>query len=165
MKTNDYGRHIVQYSMEYSLCAGCSSCEIVCGLIHEGAVSPQYNRLFLIKNPRTMIHKVLTCQHCTDMPCYEACPKKDEAMRKDENGVAYVDEENCIGCGKCLRTCKFDIPRINIVKSKDRTKRKAKKCDLCRGREEGPACIEWCPVSCIGMSDVSVDTGGVSIER
>ena len=29
------------------------------------------------------------------------------------------------------------------------------KCDLCRGNPEGPQCIKWCPVRCIGLSDDS----------
>ena len=31
-----YGNHIVQYSPEYSLCSGCVSCMVMCGLTHEG---------------------------------------------------------------------------------------------------------------------------------
>ena len=28
----EYGNHVVQYSPEYSLCAGCETCSIMCGL-------------------------------------------------------------------------------------------------------------------------------------
>lgn len=70
----------------------------------------------------------------------------------DERGIVYINEEACIGCGLCRKACVMDPPRINLVKSKDRAQRKAKKCDLCRGREEGPACIQWCPVRCLYIS-------------
>jgi Fe-S-cluster-containing dehydrogenase component len=89
--------------------------------------------------------------HCDDHPCYEKCPKKGEAMKIDDDGIVYVVEEACIGCGLCARNCKYTPTRINLVKSADKTKRKAKKCDLCRTREEGPACVQWCPVRCIGV--------------
>jgi Fe-S-cluster-containing dehydrogenase component len=150
------GPHIVQYSMDYSLCAGCTTCEIVCSLVHDGLVGPQYNRIFLERGTSSMIHKVHSCQQCIDHPCYDKCPKKNEAMRIDARGIVYINDEACIGCGLCRKACPYDPPRINLVKSKDKDKRKAKKCDLCRDRSEGPACIEWCPVRCIGMSDQSV---------
>ena len=93
--------------------------------------------------------EILTCQQCDDHPCYEACPKKDSAMCIDENGIVYINEENCIGCGLCAKRCKYQPTRIMI----DRTSHKAKKCDLCRNRPDGPACIQYCPVKCLGFSD------------
>ncbi len=148
-----YGRHIVQYAPDYSFCAGCTSCEVVCTLTHEGYVSPSCSRLFVERDNRSMVHTILTCQHCSDHPCYDACPKKDKAMKIDENNIVYIVEDECIGCGLCQKACVFDPPRINLVKSKDRSKNKAKKCDMCRTRPEGPACVQWCPVRCIGISD------------
>jgi Fe-S-cluster-containing dehydrogenase component len=91
--------------------------------------------------------------HCDDHPCYEKCPKKDKAMLIDDSGIVYINEDECIGCGLCVKACPYGPPRINMVKSKDKKQRKAKKCDLCRNRPEGPACVEWCPVRCIGVSD------------
>ena len=151
--TRKYGRHIVQYPMEYSLCAGCTACEIKCALTHDGVVSPSYNRIFVERGTSSMVHTILACQHCVDHPCYDACPLKEKAMCLDENGIVYINEDYCIGCKKCIKACVFDPPRINYVWSKDKTKRKAKKCDLCRTRPEGPACIEYCQVRCIGLSD------------
>lgn len=145
------GSRIVQHEPEYSLCTGCPTCEIVCSLTHDGLVSPSCRRIFVNRGTRSMIHEILSCQHCSDHPCYMKCPKRDSAMRIDENGIVYINEEDCIGCGICVKACVFDPPRINIVKSKDKDKRKAKKCDLCRSRPEGPACIQWCPVRCISL--------------
>jgi Fe-S-cluster-containing hydrogenase component 2 len=147
------GRHIVQYPKEFSLCAGCTSCEIVCSLLHDGVVGHGYNRIFLKRSEPDMMHTIYACMHCEDHPCYEKCPKKGAAMLLDENGIVSINEGECIGCGLCVKACSFTPPRINMVKSKDKAKRKAKKCDLCRTRPEGPACIEWCPVRCIGMND------------
>ena len=153
----EYKNHIVQYSADYSLCAGCSSCEIICGLMHEGAVSPSFNRIFLERGgTRDMVCHIASCQHCVDHPCYEACPKKDEAMYINEDGIVLINEEHCIGCGKCIKACKFDPPRINMAKNSDRKKWKAKKCDMCYEREEGPACVQYCPVRCIGISKEAI---------
>lgn len=149
----DFGKHIVKCPPEYSMCTGCASCEMVCSMVHDQLVSPSYNRIFLQLGPTTtMIHDVFTCMQCADHPCYEACPLKDKAMCINEKGIVIVKEEECIGCGKCRQACKFTPPRINIVKSKDKTKRKAKKCDLCSERAEGPSCVQYCPARCLALS-------------
>lgn len=151
--TRTYSRHIVQAPSDVSFCAGCNACEIVCTLVHDGVVGPCYNRIFMEKGTQSMVTVIHTCQHCSDHPCYEACARKDQAMCLDENGIVYINEEFCIGCKRCIKACVFDPPRINYVKSTDKTKRKAKKCDLCRIRPEGPACVQFCQVSCLSLSD------------
>ena len=147
------GRYITQLPPEASFCAGCNTCEIVCSLVHDGVVSPGCNRIFVEKNIRTMYHTIHSCRHCSGHPCYNACPKKDKAMIIGNDGIVYIDEENCIGCGLCIKACSQEPPRINIFTGGDKAQRKAKKCDLCRTREEGPACVQWCPVRCISVAD------------
>ncbi len=142
------GTHIIQYPKEVSLCAGCSSCELVCSLIHEGKVSRDCNRIFFDRDTIEMEHKVYTCQQCEDHPCYNKCPKKDKAMCIDERGLVYINKDECVGCKLCIKACPFEPKRINF----NPETKKALKCDLCRGREEGPACIEYCQVRCIGLS-------------
>lgn len=152
-----FGNHIVQYSPEYSLCAGCESCSIICGLTHDGFTGPENCRIKVDLGTRSMMHHILACQQCSDHPCYNACPKKDQAMCIDqETGVVYIEEAECVGCGLCARACVFEPSRISIKKNHDRKKWKAVKCDLCRGRKEGPACIEYCPVRCLGLSEDSL---------
>ena len=147
--------HIIQAPKEYSLCTGCITCEMMCSLLHDGCVGLQHNRIFLEPGRiKEMVHTIHSCQQCDDHPCYEACPKKDSAMCIDgETGIVYIDEENCIGSGKCQKACRFTPSRINLVKSKDKTQRKAKKCDLCWDMEDGPQCIKWCPAMCLALSD------------
>ena len=148
-----YGAHIIQHPIEYSLCTGCGSCELLCALYHDGVTGPQHGRI-KVKHGELdqIIHKVYTCLQCTDHPCYEACPFKGKAMRINEDGNVYIVEEACVGCGLCAKNCKSEVPVINLVKSSDRTKRKGKKCDLCYGRPGGPLCIEVCPSKCLGLS-------------
>lgn len=148
----DYGNHVVQYNRDYSLCAGCETCSMLCGLFHEGFTGHSNARIRLAIATRSLMHEVLTCKHCSDHPCYEACPRKDKAMRIDESGIVYVEKENCIGCRLCEKNCKFTPSRISMIRDKNRKEWKAAKCDLCRTRPEGPACIEYCPVRCIGLS-------------
>ncbi|MCL1828388.1 MAG: 4Fe-4S dicluster domain-containing protein [Oscillospiraceae bacterium] len=146
-----YGRHIVQLSGDISLCAGCSGCEIVCGLVHDGVSGLSVRRIFVEKDDTQLIHKVYACLHCADRPCFEACPRKGTAMCEDEEkAVVYINAEECTGCGLCVKACPQIPKRIQLTKPK---KGVAVKCDLCRTRPAGPACIEDCQVMCIRMSD------------
>ena len=150
-----YGRHIVQYPPDVSLCAGCGVCEAVCGLTHNGVTSPSVKRIFLMRDTTMTksMHKIFTCQQCADHPCYDACPLQGSAMNIDENGVVYIDADECIGCRLCYEACPFEPKRIAF--NLDDTP-KALKCDMCRTRPEGPACVEFCQVRCIGLSDAPV---------
>jgi len=76
-----------------------------------------------------------------------------------ETNIVYVEEKECIGCARCVKACPFEPKRIQINRNK-----KAIKCDLCRGRENGPACIEYCQCLAIGMSDDSPPVPGVVVK-
>ena len=153
--------HIIQHDPEYSLCTGCESCSIMCGLTHEGYTGRGNSRIRIQLEQRSLMHTVLACEQCPDHPCYEACPKKDEAMCIDpETGVVYIQEEFCIGCGLCQKNCKLEPSRIamkigdpvEMPNGKVRRPKVAVKCDLCRDNPEGPQCIKYCPVRCIELS-------------
>jgi Fe-S-cluster-containing hydrogenase component 2 len=125
-----------------SVCAGCGVCEVMCSLYHEGVLGPALARSHVVRRPFTAEHGYDVCRQCSSPSCYLACPLKDKAMRVDwTTGATYVDEDECTGCGICTRACPFDPPRIKMNAEKN----VAFKCDLCRGREAGPLCVEYCP--------------------
>jgi Fe-S-cluster-containing hydrogenase component 2 len=124
------------------VCAGCGVCEVMCSLFHEGVFGPAAARLHILRQPFTAAHIRETCQQCSYPSCYFACPLKDTALFIDKTtGTAYVEESECTGCGMCVDACPFDPPRIKINVQKSI----ASKCDLCRDREGGPVCVEYCP--------------------
>lgn len=155
----DFAEHVVQYNDPYySVCTGCKSCEMFCSLMHDGVNSPLRSGIHLqVANVKDMIHSIAVCQQCADRPCYEACPRKDEAMCVDENGIVYVQRENCIGCGLCVKACKFDPPRVHVAKIDG--KRFAVKCDLCRTVPGGPTCIANCPTMILGLASQAEPDG------
>jgi Fe-S-cluster-containing hydrogenase component 2 len=55
-------------------------------------------------------------------------------------GARYINEDECTGCELCVDACSFDPPRVRFNMDKSAVF----KCDLCRGRETGPACVEYC---------------------
>ena len=65
--------------------------------------------------------------HCEDPGCLKACPAPG-AIVQYANGIVDFVQENCIGCGYCVKGCPFNIPRISQVDHK------AYKCTLCSDR-------------------------------
>lgn len=127
-----------------TVCTGCGICELMCSLYHEGLQSPSLARLQLVKDHLTNKVSVNVCQQCLAPSCYFACPRRGEALCIDtETGARYVNEGVCTDClgHYCAKACPFEPPMIRL----NAKKRAALKCDLCRGREEGPICVEYCP--------------------
>ncbi len=95
------------------------------------------------------------CMHCADPGCLKACPSPG-AIVQYGNGIVDFIEENCIGCGYCVKGCPFNIPRIS------QDDHKAYKCTLCSDRVavgQAPACAKACPTGAImfGTKDAMIE--------
>ncbi len=71
--------------------------------------------------------------------CVKAC---QFGAIKIENGVAVVDPEICVSCGKCVATCPKHI--IEIVPKKKKVKVQ------CSSKDMGKAVMSVCSAGCIG---------------
>ena len=113
----------------------------MCSLYHEGEQGQSLSRGELVGDRITSEFTFHVCQQCTSPECYEACPNQDDALCIDEaSGITYINAEGCDGCGACIDACIYDPPRIKMHPAKEI----AFTCDLCRGRAEGPMCVEYC---------------------
>ncbi|MBP2649490.1 MAG: 4Fe-4S ferredoxin, iron-sulpur binding protein [Firmicutes bacterium] len=132
-------------------CIGCRTCEIACVLAHskDGSLSKLSAKTFC---PRLKVVKAATlttpvqCRHCENAPCVAACPK--QALVQNDHSVQVV-KGACVGCKACLAACPYGA--IEIVIAGNSTPRRVEviKCDLCRDREDGPACIKTCPTNAL----------------
>ena len=136
-------------------CVGCEVCVLACSSHHEGVASRSLSRIrndFDALAPTFYYPKL--CLQCDYPECYFACPLKDEALCIDaETGVRYINEDKCVGCGICVDACPFDPPRISI----DKGRMVALKCDLCRDRENGPACVEFCQTGALMLAGEGIE--------
>jgi Fe-S-cluster-containing dehydrogenase component len=107
-----------------------------------------------------------TCMQCENPPCTWVCPVS--ATFRTEDGIVFVDENRCIGCGYCLVACPYGA-RYMVPAGETTPKGMsgvADKCTFCyhritRGRP--PACSEVCPVNARIFGDLRDPSSPVSV--
>ena len=124
-------------------CTGCRVCEYACSMEKYNEFNPTRSRIRVVRiYPHT--NAAMACTLCDDMPCVLACPRK-ALSRSDKNGVILVNDDLCTGCGWCVKACQNGSIALD-------EKPTVRICDLCSNRENGPACIEWCPEEALKLS-------------
>ncbi len=145
-------------------CIGCRTCEIACVVAHSqnqdisalnGAnFTP---RLHLLKGAD--ISTVVLCRQCEDAPCANVCPN---GAISQTGSMVKVAQERCIGCKACVMACPYGVMEVitrpasrqnDVLTLPAAGKAEAHKCDLCTGRESGPACMEFCPTDALHCVD------------
>ena len=129
-------------------CLGCKSCEIACVVAHSASGDLiQALKEAVAVLPRKKVftsgkkNYPVSCRHCKDAPCVEACMAA--ALKRDkEKGLVQHDETRCVGCWMCVMACPYGAIRPNL---------KAKlpvRCDKCKDKDE-PACVKACPTGAV----------------
>ncbi len=149
------------------LCVGCLGCEVACSTWHVSQGLSAVPRIRILNKSGAVAPLVSQsaggkttyvpspCKQCPDPECYAVCPA--DALRIDaKTGARYIEESVCTACGKCATACPFpsegplaslagELKGTRIFFDPDRNV--YVKCDLCRGRDGGPACVATCPVN------------------
>ena len=124
----------------------------------------------------TKVNLPLMCNHCTSNkedpsaevpPCVKICPEypgerltyvtpegkkiryRGGATYRRPDGLILIDNEKCIGCGKCLDGCPYGVRSFDpfTKAGKKPEKQAVDKCDFCKHRIENgvePACVNTC---------------------
>ncbi len=155
-------------SADPSLCVGCLACEVNCSTWHASVGRSAVARIRILTDKSAKLNSQLasylpsragfspqTCKQCYTPWCLPNCPT--EGLQVDpKTGDRFIDETQCIACGKCEVDCPVEWKGTLAYKSQpiqskrvlyDPQKNVYAKCDLCIGREGGPICVERCPVN------------------
>jgi CRP-like cAMP-binding protein/Fe-S-cluster-containing hydrogenase component 2 len=127
--------------IDLTTCTRCDECVRGCADAHDG--TPRFVR----EGGRFKNFAVPSaCFQCVDPVCMVACPT-GAISRPLGTLEVTINQDTCIGCGRCSERCPWD--RIYNVPRDTGDARGhidlATKCDLCVGRDDGPACVQMCP--------------------
>jgi len=158
------------------LCLGCQSCMFACSMTHEGEANPSLSRIQIIRDapaftkyPYDIVMSV--CRQCVTPLCVQNCPTGAAHIDTANGNVRRIDQEKCVGCKTCIRSCP-QRPHRTIWNPE---KNKSTKCDLCIdapywSREGGPdgqpACVTVCPAKALSLvkkAPVQTDVSGYDV--
>ncbi|MGZ4851950.1 MAG: 4Fe-4S dicluster domain-containing protein [Halobacteriota archaeon] len=167
-------------------CENCGVCEMACAERHGGKARLKVKDVL---QSRGLIFEdealPIVCKQCENPPCIEVC--KAKAIVR-ENGVISIDEDKCIGCGRCATSCPFNAifieespaaltPEAHELSvfhmlfdrratsaetkrtQKRKTTRRAYKCDRCKGYDN-MACVEACYFRALSKRELSALKNG-----
>ncbi|MEF2144063.1 MAG: 4Fe-4S dicluster domain-containing protein [Desulfovibrionaceae bacterium] len=132
-------------------CIACHACLVHCKQKNRVPDGLSLNKLFAEleekKGKPVLKVKYQPCLMCKKPECVPACPTG--AMQKRESdGLVFIVEELCNGCGECVTACPWNVPVMDEVRGK------AIKCDYCMDRiAEGrdPACVTGCTAQALTL--------------
>jgi len=87
--------------------------------------------------------------HCQEPICVEVCPAA--AIKKRDDGVVYIDEDQCIGCRYCEWACPYGAMHFDDATGT------MSKCDFCRdllAEGKNPACVDACVNRALKFGDL-----------
>ena len=114
--------------------------------------------------PAQIIHFPKSCLHCEDAPCVTVCPT-GASLKRSEDGIVLVAEEDCMGCGLCAWACPYGAREL------DQNAGVMKKCTLCVDRiynenlpheDQTPACVRTCPAGARHFGDFNDPNSAVN---
>ncbi len=153
-----------------SLCIGCLTCEVACTDAHKKAGLSSVSRIRIFNEPQTKVNPEIiknypdrgtffqhVCLQCPESPCLPVCPVNALHV-EPKTGARVINEQACIACGRCAEGCPFEVRSEKVAVNQTPNGQKTRitydpqknvytKCDLCYFREEGPACVQKCPVN------------------
>ncbi len=153
-----------------TLCIGCLTCEVQCTDVHRKAGMAAVTRIRIFNEPVVKLDPEILrnypgrgtfiqqpCLQCPDSPCVPVCPVNALHV-EPRTGARVIDEKACIACGRCAEACPFAVRAETVATNEIVLGQKTRivyepqknvfaKCDLCYFREQGPVCVEKCPVN------------------
>lgn len=95
-------------------CVGCQTCTIACKMENGLPPSTQWRTVLDVESGEfpdvTRTFAPMTCMQCADPPCYDACPTT--ATRVREDGIVWIVDDICIGCGSCVVACPYQARHL-----------------------------------------------------
>ena len=136
-----------------AMCSGCRACQVACKDRADLPVGALYRKVRSYETGTyptpAMYHYSHTCNHCEKPECVANCPTG--AMNIADDGTVQHDDEKCIGCETCVKSCPYGVPVYldgpGIVG----------KCDSCKPLRDlgmNPVCVDACCMRALDFGDL-----------
>ncbi|RJR50640.1 MAG: 4Fe-4S dicluster domain-containing protein [Desulfobacteraceae bacterium] len=166
--------------VDLNTCTGCMTCVLACKQENLTRPGVQWNRILEIENAALdhITYVRHACMQCDDPPCLDACQSK--AITKRADGIVLIDQKKCVGCGGCVDSCPYGVPRLNTDQQyfpgetlpfeknaaafRVQLSGKSSKCTFCAHRiDQGksPVCVEACPSKALIFGDLDDPQSGI----
>ena len=145
----------IAFFVDTRRCIGCFTCAMACKNQYHQPAGVKWRDVHPLSEEiyphRESAHLTLACNHCQKPTCLEVCPVV-AYYKRDKDGVVVHEQDKCIGCGNCIRSCPYGSPKYNAAL------KKAEKCSFCWQRLDAgkdSACVQACPTRALQMVDLS----------
>ncbi len=162
------------FTFDASACTGCKACQVACKDKNNLPTGVLWRRVYEVSGgswtnvgpPGVWTTNVfaynlsIACNHCVHPKCAGVCPTDAYVVRDD--GIVYIDESKCMGCGYCAWACPYTAPKYNPEL------RHMTKCNLCFDNLDAglpPACVAACPMRVLDFVEVSSEQLSVNSFR
>jgi anaerobic dimethyl sulfoxide reductase subunit B (iron-sulfur subunit) len=174
------------FTFDASACTGCKACQIACKDKNNLPTGVLWRRVYEVTGgtwtnvgadgvrPGTGADSIrpyavwennifaynlsIACNHCVHPKCAGVCPVDAYVVRDD--GIVYIDETKCMGCGYCSWACPYAAPQYNPEL------RHMTKCNFCFDNIDAglpPACVATCPMRVLNF--VTIDDGPKTVDE
>ena len=142
----------IGFYFDQSRCIGCFACIAACRSWNRlDQEMPDLVRIISLEKGEfpnvSLSHLFLTCFHCAQPACINACPDGLFVKRAEDGIVIIKNQELCTNCQLCVKACPYGSMKIITGASAG-----IFKCNLCLDRLAGdraPACVANCPVEAL----------------
>jgi anaerobic dimethyl sulfoxide reductase subunit B len=141
------------FTFDASACSGCKACQVACKDKNNLPLGVLWRRVYEVsggswqRQGDAWITDVfaynlsVACNHCVHPKCAGVCPTDAYVQRED--GIVYIDESKCMGCGYCNWACPYGVPQYNPELGH------MTKCNFCYDNIDAglpPSCVAACPM-------------------
>ena len=140
------------FYFDMTRCIGCKTCQIACKDKNDLPIGTIFREISSYEGGEfpalEVFHYSASCNHCADPACVANCPTG--AMYKTEDGPVLHDDDVCIGCGMCVQSCPYGVPKLIEAKGI------SGKCDTCiaiRNNGGEPQCVAACPMRALDFGE------------
>ena len=163
------------FTFDASACSGCKACQVACKDKNNLPVGVLWRRVYEVsggewvnvgarssrpgaeetrpydvwENTVFAYNLSLACNHCVHPKCAGVCPTDAYVVRED--GIVYIDQSKCMGCGYCSWACPYAAPQYNPQAGH------MTKCDFCYDNLDiglPPTCVAACPMRVLDFKEI-----------